>query len=67
MNSYFTSDSDDNISRLRSASRTGSLGAVVGELVTICREITADQCSKLARMMPGLSIATARMSVRVDE
>ena len=69
MNRHFTSDSDSDhiVSRLRSVARTGSLRAVIGELGTICKEITADQCSKLARMMPRLSVETARISIRSDE
>lgn len=67
MNRQLTSDSDDTVSRLRSAARTGSLRAVIGELTTICKEITSDQCSKLARMMPRLSVEAARISVRIDE
>ena len=67
MNKHFPSDSDRTVSRLRSAARTGSLRAVIGELTTICKEITAEQCSKLARMMPGLSVEAARNSARTDE
>lgn len=67
MNRQLNSDSDHTISRLRSAARTGSLRAVIGELITMCNEITSDQCSKLARMIPGLSVETARVSVRIDE
>ncbi|MCZ6538675.1 MAG: hypothetical protein O6922_02460 [Chloroflexi bacterium] len=67
MNRHFSSDSDRSVSRLRSAARTGSLRTVIGELTSICREITADQCSKLARMMPGLSVEAARNSSRTDE
>ena len=62
MNRLFTSDSGYIVSRLRSVARTGSLRAVIGELGTICKEITADQCS----MMPRLSIETARISIRTD-
>ena len=67
MDNQITSESELTISRLRSAARTGSLRAVIGELTTICKEITADQCSKLARMMPTLSVETARVSIRIDD
>ncbi|MCH7984784.1 MAG: hypothetical protein J4O01_11845 [Chloroflexi bacterium] len=67
MNRHFTSDSDHTVSRLRSAARNGSLRSVIGELTTICKEVTTDQCSKLARMMPGLSVEAARNSVRNGE
>ena len=59
--------SDNTISRLRFAASTGSLRAVVRELATICQEITAEGCSKLARILPGLSVETARVSVRIDD
>jgi hypothetical protein len=67
MNIQITSDSDHKISRLRSAARTGSLRAVIGELAAICSEITAEQCSRLARLVPRLSVDTARVSIRIDE
>ena len=67
MNKYFTFESDLAVSRLRSVARTGSLSAVIGELTTMCKEITADQCSALARLVPRLSIETARISVRIDQ
>ena len=67
MNKHLTSDSDPTISRLRSAARTGNLRALLGELTTICAEITVTQCSKLAQLMPRLSVATARASVKTDE
>ena len=67
MITLFKSEFDNNISRLRSAASTGSLKAVVNELTAICKENTAEGCSKLARMMPGLSVETARVSVRNDD
>ena len=67
MITLFKSEFDNTISRLRSAASTGSLKAVVSELTTICKEIMAEGCSKLARMMPGLSVETARVSVRNDD
>ena len=67
MITLFKSEFDNTISRLRSAASTGSLKAVVSDLTTTCKEITAEGCSKLARMMPGLSVETARVSVRNDD
>ena len=67
MTRHFTTESDQAILRLRSATRTGSLRAVIGELTTLCGEVTVEQCSKLARMMPRLSVETARNSVRIDK
>lgn len=67
MSRHFKFVSDSTISRLRSTARTGSLRAVVRELTTICQEITAEGCSKLARMLPGLSVETARVSVRIGD
>ena len=67
MSKHFKFVSDNTISRLRSTARTGRLRAVVRELTTICKEITADGCSKLVRMLPGLSVETARVSVRIDD
>lgn len=67
MNKNYTFDSDHAISHLRSAARTGSLRTVIGELATMCREITADQCSTLARLVPRLSVETARISVRINK
>ena len=59
-----TPSSDHKVSRLRSAAGTGSLKAVIGELATICKETTLDQCSKLTRMMPGLSVEPALQARR---
>ncbi len=67
MNRQPISEPGHTISRLRSAVRTGSLRAVIGELTTICEEITSDKCSELTRMLPRLSVETARISVRIGE
>jgi len=61
-----THNSDEAISRLRRAAHTGSLKTVVGELVTICKDATAAQCSKLTELMPKFSVETALHSVRVN-
>jgi len=67
MITFFKSEFDNTVSRLRSAASTGSLKTVVSELTTICKEITAEGGSKLARMMPVLSVEIARVSVRNDD
>jgi hypothetical protein len=43
MSTINTQNSDEAISRLRRAAHIGSLKTVVGELVTICKEVTVTQ------------------------
>ena len=67
MNNPFSTHSITGIARLRSAASTGSLKAVIVEVTAMCKETTAAQCKKLVRMIPGLGVEAARVSVRADD
>lgn len=67
MTNNFKSDSDHSVSHLLSVARSGELKAVIGELISICRETTVDRCLALTLMVPALSVETARIAVRTDD